>query len=46
MQTIMDQQLKEIKDQGEYISNDIKYVDFSSGTESIFQALHAEDILD
>ncbi|SFQ51673.1 Protein of unknown function [Psychrobacillus psychrotolerans] len=46
MQTIMDQQYKEFKDQGEYISNDIKYVDFSSDTESIFQAFHAEDILD
>ena len=46
MQTMMDQQYKEFKDQGEYISNEIKYVDFSSDTESIFQAFHAEDSLD
>lgn len=46
MQTIMDQQYKEFKDQGEYISNAIKYIDFSSDTESIFQAFHVEDILD
>ena len=42
----MDQQYKEFKDQGEYISNEIKYVDFSSDSESIFQEFHAEDILD
>ncbi|MFJ7825436.1 DUF2628 domain-containing protein [Psychrobacillus sp. NPDC096623] len=46
MQTMMDQQYNEFKVQGEYISNEIKYVDYSSDTESIFQAFHAEDSLD